>query len=161
MIKHLRIDNRLIHGQVAVTWMSYIDAKAIIVCNDDVAKDPIQKMTLPLAARGKDVKVFSVQETIDYTNANPNEKIFIICKFPNDALRLLEAGVVIEVINVGNAAPVTGTTFKMVTKSIAVTKEDAEVYREIEKKHGKKLHSQMLPANTPEPFIPLLEKAGL
>ncbi|MDR2182276.1 MAG: PTS sugar transporter subunit IIB, partial [Treponema sp.] len=50
MITHLRIDNRLIHGQVAVAWLKYIGAKAIIVCNDKVASDKIQKMALPLAA---------------------------------------------------------------------------------------------------------------
>ena len=51
MIKHLRIDNRLIHGQVAVTWMRRINADALAVVNDDVAKDRIQQMALPLAAR--------------------------------------------------------------------------------------------------------------
>ena len=51
MIKHLRIDNRLIHGQVAVTWMRRINADALVVVNDAVAKDRIQQMALPLAAR--------------------------------------------------------------------------------------------------------------
>ena len=161
MIKHLRIDNRLIHGQVAVSWMSYIESKSIIVCNDAVSRDPIQKMTLPLAAQGRDVKVFSIDDTIKYANEHPDEKIFIICKFPSDALALLKAEIPIETINVGNAAPNSGTEFKMVTKSIAVTKEEADVYREIEKLQGKTLYSQMLPANNQEPFIALLEKAGL
>ena len=44
MIKHLRINNRLLHGQVAVNWMNRINAEAIAVVNDDVAKDPIQKL---------------------------------------------------------------------------------------------------------------------
>ncbi len=53
MITHLRIDNRLIHGQVAVMWRSNVSADAIIVCNDKVAADPIQKMALPLACKGE------------------------------------------------------------------------------------------------------------
>ena len=76
MIKHLRIDNRLIHGQVAVTWKNHIGAQAIIVTNDKVAADPIQKMALPMAARGSKVLVYAVQETIDYAKANPNETMF-------------------------------------------------------------------------------------
>lgn len=60
MIKHLRIDNRLIHGQVAVTWRAHVGAQAIIVCNDQVAADPIQKMALPMAARGSKVLVFQL-----------------------------------------------------------------------------------------------------
>ena len=59
MINHLRIDNRLIHGQVAVMWRSNVAAEAIIVCNDKVAADPIQKMALPLSCKGEKVLMFS------------------------------------------------------------------------------------------------------
>ena len=71
MIKHLRIDNRLIHGQVAVAWQKYINAKVIIICNDAVAKDPIQKMALPLAARESKVLVYSIEETLKYAGNMP------------------------------------------------------------------------------------------
>lgn len=60
MIKHIRIDNRLIHGQVAATWKSNIGADVIIVCNDKVAMDPIQKMVLPMAAADSKVLIFSI-----------------------------------------------------------------------------------------------------
>lgn len=161
MIKHLRIDNRLIHGQVAVTWMSYIDAKSIIVCNDAVANDPVQKLTLPLAARGRDVKVFSIEDTLNYAREHADESLFVICKFPSDALAILNSEVPVLDVNVGNAAPIAGTQYTMVTKSIAVTKEEANLYREIERVQGKKLYSQLLPSYPQDPFISLLEKAGL
>ena len=89
MIKHLRIDNRLLHGQVAVNWMNRINAEAIAVVNDDVAKDPIQKMALPLAAKGTAVLVFSHDEFSDYVKENPNKALFVIAKFPSDALQIL------------------------------------------------------------------------
>ena len=73
MIKHIRIDNRLIHGQVAAAWKNNIGADAIIVCNDDVAKDPIQKMVLPMAAQGSKVLVFSINELIEYAKENRAE----------------------------------------------------------------------------------------
>ena len=92
MIKHMRVDSRLIHGQVAVTWKNHIGANEIIVCNDVVANDRIQKMALPLAAKGTPVKVFSIQETIDYAKAHEDETLFVICKFITDALALVEAG---------------------------------------------------------------------
>lgn len=161
MITHLRIDNRLIHGQVAVTWMNHIGAQAIIVCNDKVAADPIQKMALPLAARGSKVLVYSVQETIDYAKANPNETMFVICKFPQDALDLINSGAEIKTVNVGNAAPIAGTDYKMVTKSIAATKEDAVVYREIAEKRGGSLRSRLTPMNEEIDFLKALKDAGL
>jgi PTS system mannose-specific IIB component len=161
MIKHLRIDNRLIHGQVAVAWQKYINAKAIIVCNDDVAKDPIQKMALPLAARGSKVLVFSIDETLRYEKDHPDESLFVIAKFPRDAMRILKSGTPVESVNVGNAAPIAGTKYVMVTKSIAATKEDAELYRDIAGFTGGKLVSQIMPSVETTDFLAALKKAGL
>ncbi|MBR3251222.1 MAG: PTS sugar transporter subunit IIB [Erysipelotrichaceae bacterium] len=161
MIKHLRIDNRLIHGQVAVTWMNAIGADKIIVCNDKVAADPIQKMALPMAARGNTVYVFSVEETINYAKEHPEETMFVIAKFPSDALAILESGVEVAEVNVGNAAPIQGTTYKMVTKSIAVTEDDAKVYRKIAEMRGGVLTSRLTTMNETENFLELLGKNGL
>jgi PTS system mannose-specific IIB component len=161
MIKHMRIDNRLIHGQVAVTWKNHIGAQAIIVCNDKVAADPIQKMALPMAARGSKVLVYTIAETIAYAQANPKETMFVICKHPSDALALIDAGLEIEHVNVGNAAPVAGTTYKMVTKSIAATAEDAVTYRQIAAKRGGTLRSRMVPTADEIDFLKALADAGL
>jgi PTS system mannose-specific IIB component len=161
MIKHLRIDNRLIHGQVAVTWMNSIGADKIIVCNDKVAADPIQKMALPMAARGNTVYVLTVAETIQYAIDHPEETMFVIAKFPSDALQILESGVEVQDVNVGNAAPIAGTKYEMVTKSIAVTKEDAEIYHKIADLRGGVLISRLTTMNEPDNFLELLQKKGL
>ena len=142
MIKHLRIDNRLIHGQVAVTWLKYLSAKAIIICNDKVSKDPIE-------------------DTIKYEKEHPDENIFVIAKFPSDALAILEAGVPVETVNVGNAAPIAGTKYVMIDKSIAATAEDAVVYRKIAEHTGGVLTSQLLANSDKRDFLALLKKAGL
>lgn len=162
MIKHLRIDNRLIHGQVAVTWMRRINADAIAVVNDAVAKDPIQKMALPLAARDAKVLIFSVDELIAYEKEHPDTTLFVIAKFPTDALRILESGVHVEEVNVGNAAPIAGTDYVMVEKrAIAATKEDAAVYRKIAELRGGVLKTQTVSTYEPQDFLELLKKAGL
>ena len=162
MIKHLRIDNRLIHGQVAVTWMNNIGANAIIVVNDKVASDPLQKMALPLAARGTKVLVFTHAELAEYLKtADGNETIFVIAKFPSDALEIIKTGVEIERVNVGNAAPIGGTKYKMVTKSIAATEEDAVIYREIAALRGGVLGSQITTFTDEVDFLAALKSAGL
>ncbi|MDR2245063.1 MAG: PTS sugar transporter subunit IIB [Treponema sp.] len=161
MIKHLRIDNRLIHGQVAVGWQKYINAKAIIICNDKVAADPIQKMALPLAARGSKVLVYTLAETLRYEKDHPDESIFVIAKFPQDALDILKSGVKVETINVGNAAPIAKTKYVMVTKSIAATAEDAVIYRQLAELNGGKLTSQIMTSMETIDFLAALKKAGL
>lgn len=161
MINHLRIDNRLIHGQVAVVWRSTLDADAIIVCNDKVAHDPIQRMALPLSVVGEKVLIFTIDEMVEYDKQNPDENKFVICKTAADCLELLSKGVAIDVINVGNQAPEPGTAYKMLNKSISATKEEAQQYREIARLHGGHLESQMVPSYNKEDVLALLKKAGL
>jgi PTS system mannose-specific IIB component len=152
----MRIDNRLIHGQVTVKWVGAIGANHLIVTNDDVAKDEIQKMILPQAARGVRTSVLSVDDTLAYC-AKPeaaNEKIMIIAKFPSDALRLMQGGIRPQEVNVGNQAPTPGTKFTMVTRSIAVTPDDARIYREIAEMTP--LTSKMMPTDKPADFVGML-----
>src|SRR5579863_9138251 len=119
-VVHMRIDNRLIHGQVTASWGNAIRTDRLIVTNDQVARDPIQQMMLPQAARGIPTSVLSVEDTLQYAKSEKGQKerIFVLAKLPQDALRLLEGGLQPEEINVGNQAPIPATKFKMVTHSI-------------------------------------------
>lgn len=161
-VVHMRIDNRLIHGQVTVTWASSLNADHMIVCNDKVAVDPIQKIMLPAAARGVKCSVLSIKDTLAVCAAPEAEKdrIFIIAKFPADAIALLDGGLKPQEINVGNQAPVPGTEFVMVTKSCAVTKQDAAMYRSIVDR-GWFLTGRMMPSDGKTSFLDLLAKKGL
>ncbi|MTI94544.1 MAG: PTS sugar transporter subunit IIB [Firmicutes bacterium] len=161
-VVHLRIDNRLIHGQVTTSWVSRVGADHMICTNDKVANDPVQKMLLPQAARGIKTSVLSIAETVEYVKSEKaaKEKIMIIAKFPEDALALLEAGVEPQEVNVGNQAMLPGTKPVHVTRSVAVTEEQASVYRAIAEKAGK-LSSQMMTSDTPQDFLELMKKKGL
>ncbi|GAC1635384.1 MAG: hypothetical protein NVS4B7_21600 [Ktedonobacteraceae bacterium] len=79
---------------------------------------------------------------------------------PEDALRLREGGLQPEEINVGNQAPTPGTKFKMVTHSVAVTSEDAAIYRAIAEK-GYRLTSKMMPSDRATDFLETLKKNNL
>lgn len=161
-VVHMRIDNRLIHGQVANSWCSAINTNRIIVTNDKVSRDPIQKMLLPQAARGIPTLVLSIEETLKYAESDEGKKenIFLIAKLPDDALKLLEGGLKPQEVNVGNQAPTPGTKFKMVTHSIAVTSEDAEIYRQIAAQ-GYRLTSKMMPTDRASDFLDALKKNKL
>src|SRR5699024_11413418 len=98
-----RIDNRLIHGQVGVTWSNRLVANCVVVANDDVSKDKVQQdlidMVLPDVIQ---TRFFSLQKTIDIIqNASPRQKIFLVVRDVQDALTLKENGVPIDQLNVG------------------------------------------------------------
>jgi mannose/fructose/N-acetylgalactosamine-specific phosphotransferase system component IIB len=156
---HMRIDNRLIHGQVTTSWVNSMRADRIIVTNDQVANDALQKMLLPQAARGMPTSVLSVDDTLKFlaTKEGQKERVLIIAKFPKDGLRLIEGGVQPAEVNVGNQAPTPGTKFKMVAHTIAVTSEDAEIYRAIGAQ-GYKLTSKMMPSDRAGDFLETLKK---
>jgi PTS system mannose-specific IIB component len=161
-VKHMRIDNRLIHGQVTVAWVGAVGANRLVVANDEVAADEFQRLLLPQAARGVPTSVLSIDDTIAYCagEAAAQESIMILAKFPTDALRLLEGGLRVGAVNVGNQAPKPGTKFTMVTRSISVTEQDAKDYRRIAELAGG-LHSQMMPTDKSEDFLRLLAKKKL
>jgi PTS system mannose-specific IIB component len=160
-VVHMRIDNRLIHGLVTVSWVGAVGANRLIVTNDQVARDPIQTMLLPQAARGVPTLVLSVADTLAYaaSEQGQREKIMVIARLPSDGLRLVEGGLQPLEINVGNQAPTSGTKFKMVTHSIAVTPEDAAVYRQIGS-DGIQLSSRMMPSDRNADFLAVLAKNG-
>lgn len=161
-VKHLRIDNRLIHGQVTVAWVGRIGADHLVVANDEVAADELQRVLLPQAARGVRTSVLSIADVVAHCTspAAANENIMIVAKFPGDALRVLEGGVQVGEVNVGNQAPKPGTKFTMVTRSISVTEQDAKDYRRIAELAGR-LRSQMMPNDKADDFLKLLAKKKL
>jgi mannose/fructose/N-acetylgalactosamine-specific phosphotransferase system component IIB len=156
-VRHLRIDNRLIHGQVTVAWAGNLGATRLVVSNDEVAADDMQRMILPQAARGVPTSVLGIQETLDYCASEPaqGESIFVIAKLPADALALVQGGLQPDEVNVGNQAPRPGSSFTMVTRSIAVTAEDAETYRAIAAA-GFPLQQRMMPTDKKADFLQVL-----
>lgn len=158
-VKHLRIDNRLIHGQVTVAWVGRIGVDHLVVANDEVAADELQRVLLPQAARGVRTSVLSVADAVAHCTspAADAEHIMIVAKFPGDALRVLEGGVQAGEVNVGNQAPKPGSRFTMVTRSISVTEQDAKDYRRIAELAGA-LRSRMMPNDKAEDFLKLLAK---
>ncbi|WP_410644050.1 PTS sugar transporter subunit IIB [Amycolatopsis sp. lyj-346] len=154
---HVRIDNRLIHGQVTVAWTRRLGVRRLVVCNDEVAADELQRMLLPQAARGLRTDVLSVEATLA---AEAGADVMIIVKHPADVFRLVEGGLRPEVVNVGNVAPRPGDSYTMVTRSVAVTADEADAYRKLAAA-GVPLVTQLLPQDKPAEFVPLLDRKGL
>lgn len=101
-IKWTRIDDRLIHGQVASSWLKYIAAEQIIVVSDKTVANPVQAQVLKMAAPGYIVHIFGVDKFIRVYQKNPIKKsTFILLDSTLDLLRLKEGGVDISEANYG------------------------------------------------------------
>ncbi len=144
-----RIDNRLIHGQVATQWCSSVDANLILVANDQVAGDKMRQGLMDMAApAGVATRYFTIQKTIDVIHkASPRQKIFIICETPQDVVRLVEGGVPIKKVNIGNMHMAEGK--RQVATSVAVDDDDVAAFRRLQEL-GVELEIQRVPSIPPE-----------
>lgn len=91
MIKLLRVDDRLIHGQVAVVWTAFLQAKTIVIANDAAANDPTMTMILGLAKPpGVALIIKNIADSVAYLNdaANTGVGVFVVVNCTDDALNL-------------------------------------------------------------------------
>lgn len=127
-----RIDNRLIHGQVATQWNSTLGANLILVANDDVAGNRMRQNLMNMAApTGVATRFFSLQKTIDVIHkASPKQHIFLVAENPSDVLTLVKGGVPIRKVNIGNMHMSEGK--RQVATSVAVDDADVAAFKELQ-----------------------------
>lgn len=129
-IQLTRIDNRMLHGQVAVTWSHHAQANLIVIANDDVAEDEVQQQLMQMSAGNMGTRFFSIQKTIDVIHqASPEQKIILIVKTPQDVLRLVEGGVPLNDINIGNLHFSEGK--RQIHVTVSVDDDDMETFRKL------------------------------
>ena len=132
MIKLVRIDDRLIHGQVAFTWVPALGVNYIIVANDKVAKDEFQKMTLGLAKPANTkLLIVSINEAAIFLNEVKNQplKILVLINCIKDAASLTENVAEIKSVNFGGIRSKEGST--LISKAVAITNDDLPVLDEM------------------------------
>lgn len=110
MIRQIRVDDRLIHGQVAVIWSKQFATTHMVVANDQAAVNEVQQMTLKMATpNGVKLLIRSIADAIEVFNNPRTEKlsIFVLTNSIADALKIAKACKVesINVANVGRFEP--------------------------------------------------------
>jgi PTS system galactosamine-specific IIB component len=145
-----RIDNRLIHGQVGVTWTMTIGANLLVVADDEAAGDKLQQelMSMTAESSGAGVRFFTLQKTIDVIHkAAPSQKIFLVCRTPAAVRTLIEGGVPVKEVNVGNMHFSNGK--RPISKKVYVDDKDMEDLLFIKSK-VEKLYIQDVPGDFKE-----------
>lgn len=112
MIKAVRIDHRLVHGQVAFSWTQFLGATRIIVIDDKAANDEFQKMALNMSKpAGVKLNIFTVEKALSKMEKVETLKdiIFIVFGCTHDAARFIEQYPKIKEINYGGIAKKEGS----------------------------------------------------
>lgn len=101
---HFRVDERMIHGQVANAWSRLLKTEEILVVDDEVAKDETQVMLLEFAVpAGIDFRMCTVDQAFDMLSNNKlsGEHVLVIFKKLHSAVMLIEKGFKFDSLNVG------------------------------------------------------------
>ncbi|WP_338805052.1 PTS mannose transporter subunit IIAB [Xenorhabdus griffiniae] len=153
-----RIDDRLIHGQVATRWTKETNVKRIIVVSDEVAQDTVRSTLLKqVAPPGVSAHVIDVAKCVRVYN-NPkyaNERVMLLFTNPTDVLRIVEGGVAIESINIGGMAFRQGKT--QINNAISVDKTDIEAFEKLNSR-GIELEARKVASDTRLNMMDLLKK---
>lgn len=153
-----RIDDRLIHGQVATVWSKETKCQRIIVCNDDVAKDEIRKTLLTqVAPPGVQSHVVDIEKAVRVIN-NPkyeNDIVLLLFTNPTDVLRLIEAGIDIKSVNIGGMSFKEGKT--QLTGAVSVNDQDIKAFKSLNDKNIE-LEIRKVASDSKSFIMPLIEK---
>lgn len=158
IIKLARIDDRLIHGQVATVWTKETGVNRIIVVSDEVAADTVRKTLLTqVAPPGVKAHVVDVAKASRvYNNAKyATDKVMFLFTNPTDVLRVIEDGIDITSVNIGGMAFHEGK--QMVTNAISVDATDIKAFNALNDK-GIELEARKVAADSKVSMMNLLAK---
>ncbi len=147
MIALVRIDDRLLHGQVAIGWTAAVNANVILVVNDEVHGDRLKATAMDLA-KPNNVTLYirSVGESGEIVRkfaGSQKSNVIVVVKNTADALELVRtSGGAIREVNVGGLRGAAGK--RKLTELVAVGDSDLENFREMEKL-GAAIEFRMLP----------------
>ncbi|MFD2728410.1 PTS sugar transporter subunit IIB [Enterococcus camelliae] len=105
MISMIRVDERLIHGQVALIWTKHLGVNRIIVVNDKAASDVILSSTLKMAAPDTvKVIVLAKKDVIKLLSDARIQQlnILIVVDSPADARFVVDHVEGVKKVNIGN-----------------------------------------------------------
>lgn len=132
MVELTRVDERLLHGQVAVTWVSEVQPDSILVANDEIMENEMAKMALKMVKpNGVNLAIRSIEGGAQVLN-DPRAKdlkIFVIVKTIKDALRLCELTDCIHKVNIGGVKKKEGG--KLVAAAVYLNDDDLDTLQQL------------------------------
>ena len=152
----LRIDDRLVHGQVVIGWIPHLKTQVVVVACDAAAADTTQTMLMEMAMPERvALLVLPVAEAARrLVDGSDRRKALVLVPGPREALRLLEMGVRCATVNVGGLHYTAGRV--QLGKAIFLGDEDREALRSISQR-GVALEGRALPG---DPVLDLVSLLG-
>ncbi len=139
----VRVDSRLLHGQVVTRWIGQVNAREVIIFDDDLAKDEFMIEVFQMAApSGVNLIVKSVGEAPEYLAERDLKHSIVLFKNIPMLLKVMKANTTIERIQIGGIGG--GPDRVGVFKNITLTKDEYQSLKELNTK-GISIYLQTVP----------------
>lgn len=131
LINYCRCDDRLIHGQVIYKWMEALKLEQVIVVDDKVINDVIEKGFIKMAApKNLKLQIISVSEASRYFyNDNHDERTLVLIRDLDTAKKIIEADINIKKLILGRIPA--GIGRRKVTENVYLSKDNLELLKEL------------------------------
>lgn len=143
----VRIDNRLVHGQIIEAWLPFTGASNIVVANDELAADDLRQQIMSIAIpMGITIAFVEVEKTAGYLRSKRliGADALVLLAGCTDACRAYHSGLVFTCLNLGNMHY--GPGKKQVCQHIALSKEDERCLETLSKQ-GVALDYRCIPSD--------------
>lgn len=157
MIKLLRVDHRLLHGQVAFSWTSYLQADCILIANDNVVDDQLRLTTIKLAKpSGIKLVIKNIEDSIKALVEGKTDKykLFIVVESIEDAAKIVRAVKTVKSINLGGTKPKENTI--SISKVVHLTKDEIGIVNQLNDE-GIQIEVRQVPNDTKLDAINLIK----
>jgi len=126
----VRIDDRLIHGQVMTAWVKFVKARRIIIVDDKVSRDDFMKTIIIMAAPSDvEVDIYTEEEADEELKKGLAVSTILLVKTPFVLNNLIKKGIKIETVNVGGMAMANNRT--TLFKNIAASMDEREIFKNL------------------------------
>ncbi len=152
----VRIDDRLVHGQVVEGWLPSLKADRLLVVSDAAADDPMQRSLMGLALpEFASLEIVRTKEAVAAVRraAAGSDRVLVLAPGPAEVLALIEGGAGFESVNVGGMHYEAGRV--QLGKAIFLGRSDLEALAAIAAK-GVRLEGRAVPSDESTDVLDLI-----
>lgn len=145
MISLVRVDNRLIHGQVVSTWIPQLRVDEVVVVDDEAADSPLMRAAMTLALPPRVTTAIHRFDEVDWKGLSEGpRKVLVLVRGVAEAMDVVESGADVRHLNLGNVHFADGR--KPVSPSVFLSKEELEILERIAAK-GIEVEARAVPSD--------------
>lgn len=130
MIVAMHMDDRLVHGQVVMTWLPAIQGDIVLVANDEVFEDKVRRSTMKLAIpSGTKIAFRTIGEAVTFLNdpKYSSNRVMVLTNNPQDAEKICQSVSEIKKITIGGIRK----NAPMIHDNLNLTEEDVDCFKRI------------------------------